>query len=318
MITLRSTRKGSKTTDYSIFQTFYNQFLNDHSYSTSLQALVLAIIVFTALYNLTNLTCLVFLYLWSPTMASRVCECCSSRVGATSGVSDICRVCLKRKAQPTRTSHRGLASNLNRRKQFSIKNTPPLKRLIRCRRFPSLHFGYPADYNQLSDPLSHCSSEPLRALGNTNQPPSPLCAYRTEKPRHNRLSDPLSHCPSESLRALGDTNQPPSPLCAYRTEKPHYPAFNNDTIRTPSKTQKHWRDSEHSKNSGHSKDSKHASKNQAVQDQLNREKTSFNSTTFGNNSITNGSSINISEKPSMSGANSSTSGDNGGPPTSPP
>src|SRR5271170_4588039 len=111
MITLRSTRKGSKTMDYSIFQTFYNQFLNDHSYGTSLQALVLAIIVFTTFYNLTNLTCLVFLYLWSPTMAPRVCGCCSSRIGATSGVSDISRACLKRKAQPTRTSHRRLTSN---------------------------------------------------------------------------------------------------------------------------------------------------------------------------------------------------------------
>ena len=63
MITLESTQKDFKTTNYSIFQTIYNQFLNDNFHDTPLQALALTIVDFTTLYDLTNLICLVFLYL---------------------------------------------------------------------------------------------------------------------------------------------------------------------------------------------------------------------------------------------------------------
>jgi len=266
MITLGSTRKGSKTTDYSIFQTVYNPFLNDNFPDTPLQALALAIVVFTTLYNLTNLTCLVFLYLWFSSLAHRHRGCCSS-IGRAIGCPDVSRPCGERKGRPIRVLRARSCGSLNRRKRAFMRLTPLQKHLITDQRYPSLHSGYKRSPDQ---PLSYCSGETANSSLNGASEPSPLFAYRTEKLHH-----PWSYYSGETANSSLNGASEPSPLFAYRTEKLHYPAFHNDIIRTLSKTRGKDANSKHRKYQKHPKHSTEKLKHRAVPDQLNHERTTF-------------------------------------------
>jgi len=246
MITLESTRKDFKITDYSIFQTIYHQFLNDNFYDTSLQVLVLTIVVFITLYNLTNLICLVFLYIWFSSLTHRHRECCNN-IDRIIECLDVSRSCGERKGRAIRVLRARSCENFNSRKRSFMKSISLRKHLIRYRRYFSLHLN-------------------CQTLADSS------------------LFDCLSDAVNCSLINLSS-----SPLFDYRNKKSYYLAFDNDIIRTPARTRE--------KDRKHFKHSTKKLKHRTVQNQLNREKTLFNSITFDKNSTVNDFFINSFKKP---------------------